>query len=49
MREIINQLMTKHTGQPLERIAKDVERDYIMDVDQAKQYGVIDEIITKHK
>jgi ATP-dependent Clp protease, protease subunit len=49
MREIINQLMTKHTGQPLDRIAKDVERDYIMNAEQAKQYGVIDEIITKHK
>ena len=49
MREIINQLLAKHTGQPVERIAKDVERDYIMDAQQAKEYGVVDEIITKHK
>jgi ATP-dependent Clp protease protease subunit len=49
MREIINQLMAKHTGQPVERIAKDVERDYIMDAQQAKEYGAVDEIITKHK
>jgi ATP-dependent Clp protease, protease subunit len=49
MREIINQLLAKHTGQPLERITKDVERDYIMNAQQSKEYGIIDEIITKHK
>ena len=49
MREIINQLLAKHTGQPIERITKDVERDYIMDAQQAKEYGVVDEIIVKHK
>ncbi len=49
MREIINQLLAKHTGQPIERITKDVDRDYIMDAQQAKEYGVVDEIITKHK
>ena len=49
MREIINQLLASHTGQPLERVAKDVDRDYIMNAQQAKEYGVVDEIITKHK
>jgi ATP-dependent Clp protease, protease subunit len=49
MREIINQLIANHTGQPLERIAKDVDRDYIMNAQQAKEYGIVDEIITKHK
>lgn len=49
MREITNSLLARHTGQPLERIAKDVERDYIMGADQAKEYGIIDEIISKHK
>ncbi|HWP85633.1 MAG TPA: ATP-dependent Clp endopeptidase proteolytic subunit ClpP [Terriglobia bacterium] len=49
MREITNQLLAKHTGQPLERITKDVERDYIMNAQQAKEYGIVDEIITKHK
>jgi len=49
MREIINQLLAKHTGQPLDRISKDVERDYIMNAEQAKEYGIVDEIITKHK
>ncbi|MBI3934856.1 MAG: ATP-dependent Clp endopeptidase proteolytic subunit ClpP [Acidobacteria bacterium] len=49
MREIINELIAKHTKQPLERITKDVERDYIMNAQQAKEYGIVDEIITKHK
>ncbi|MBI2820180.1 MAG: ATP-dependent Clp endopeptidase proteolytic subunit ClpP [Acidobacteria bacterium] len=49
MREIINQLLATHTGQSLERITKDVDRDYIMNAQQAKEYGVVDEIITKHK
>ena len=49
MREIINGLLAHHTSQPLERIAKDVERDYIMNAQQAKEYGIVDEIITKHK
>src|SRR5262249_44696646 len=49
MREIINGLLAKHTSQPIDRIAKDVERDYIMNAQQAKEYGIVDEIITKHK
>jgi len=49
MREITNNLLHKHTGQPLERIAKDVERDFIMNAEQAKTYGIVDEIISKHK
>jgi ATP-dependent Clp protease, protease subunit len=49
MREIINALLAHHTKQPLERIAKDVDRDYIMNTQQAREYGIVDEIITKHK
>lgn len=49
MREITNQLLAKHTGQPIEKIAKDVDRDYIMSAEQAKEYGIIDDIISKHK
>jgi ATP-dependent Clp protease protease subunit len=49
MRSTINQILSKHTGQPVERIEKDVERDYIMNPDQAKDYGMIDEIIFKHR
>jgi ATP-dependent Clp protease protease subunit len=39
--------MAKHTGQPLERIALDTERDYFMSGDEAKRYGLIDEVITR--
>jgi len=49
MREIMNQLVSKHTGQKLEKVEKDVERDFIMNAHQAKEYGIIDDIIYKHK
>ncbi|OFW37905.1 MAG: ATP-dependent Clp endopeptidase, proteolytic subunit ClpP [Acidobacteria bacterium RIFCSPLOWO2_12_FULL_60_22] len=49
LREITNQLLAKHTGQSVEKIARDVERDFIMNAAQAKEYGLIDEIIVKHK
>jgi ATP-dependent Clp protease protease subunit len=49
MREVTNAIISKHTRQPLEKISKDVERDYIMNAEQAKEYGIVDEIITKHK
>ena len=47
IREITNKLMSKHTSQPLERIERDVERDFIMNAQQAKEYGIIDEIIDR--
>ena len=49
MRTTINQLLAKHTGQTVDRIEKDVERDYIMNAEQAKEYGMIDEIIFKNR
>ena len=48
MREITNEVLAKHTGQPLERIQRDVERDFIMSAVQAKEYGIIDQIVDKH-
>ena len=48
MREITNNILVRHTGMSLERIEKDVERDYIMVAEQAKEYGIIDQIIHKH-
>ena len=45
MRELMNQIMARHTGQLLDRIEKDVERDFIMNAEQAKEYGIIDDII----
>ncbi len=47
MRSTLNKILAHHTRQPLERIEKDVERDYIMTASQAKEYGIIDEVISK--
>src|SRR5215475_13496192 len=43
MRDITNNILVRHTGQPLDRIQKDVERDYIMISEQAKEYGIVDQ------
>jgi ATP-dependent Clp protease protease subunit len=48
MRQMTNVILAKHTEQNLEKIEQDVERDYIMDAEQAKSYGIIDRIIEKH-
>ena len=47
IRELTNKLMSQNTGQPLDRIERDVERDFIMTAPQAKEYGIIDEIIDR--
>ena len=47
IREITNKLMSANTGQPLDRIERDVERDFIMNSAQAKEYGIIDDIIDR--
>jgi ATP-dependent Clp protease protease subunit len=49
MRTVINGLLAQHSGQAVEKVEKDVERDFIMSSTQAKEYGLIDEIITKHR
>ena len=45
----LNKLLAKNTGKPLPQIEKDVERDFFMDADEAKKYGIVDEIVTKSK
>ncbi len=45
MREILNQILARHSGQQLEKVEKDVERDFIMNAEQSKEYGIIDDII----
>jgi ATP-dependent Clp protease, protease subunit len=46
-REVLNNILAQHTGQPIERIAKDTDRDFYMDPQQAKEYGLVDDILTK--
>ena len=43
----LNEIMQKHTGQSLDRIDKDTDRDYFMGAGEAKEYGLIDEVVTK--
>ncbi len=47
MRRRLNEILCHHTGQPIERIAEDTERDYIMNADQSREYGIIDEVIER--
>ena len=49
MRDEINKIFTEHTEQPIEKIALDTERDFYMSPEQAKEYGIIDEIVEKRR
>ena len=46
-KEALNRLLSQHTGQPLEQVARDTERDYYMSAEEAKAYGVIDQVISE--
>ncbi|GAB6164660.1 ATP-dependent Clp protease proteolytic subunit [Thermostilla marina] len=46
-REVLNQILAEHTGQPIERIAKDTDRDFYMSAEEAKEYGLVDDILRK--
>lgn len=45
LKEKVNKILARHTGQPLEKIEKDTDRDFYLSVEEAKEYGVIDEVI----
>ncbi len=49
MRENLNQILSDATGQPIEKVARDVDRDYIMEPQQALDYGMIDRVITSRE
>jgi ATP-dependent Clp protease protease subunit len=49
IKDKINHILSKNTGQPLSKIEKDTDRDFYMTPEEAKEYGLIDEIIKKHK
>jgi ATP-dependent Clp protease protease subunit len=48
-RQLLDELLAEHTTQPLEKVKKDTDRDFIMTAEQAKEYGIIDEVITSRK
>jgi len=49
LREELNEIMAKHTGQPMDRINRDTERDFYMSGEQAKEYGQVDEVISRRE
>lgn len=49
VREQLNRVLAEHTGQPIERIAQDTERDHFLDSIEAKEYGLVDEVLDKRK
>lgn len=49
LREELNNVLAKHTGQPVERIAQDTERDHFLNSMEAKDYGLIDAVLDKRK
>ncbi len=48
-RQLLDEILSEHTGQSLDKIKKDTDRDFIMTAEQAKEYGIIDEVITTRK
>jgi ATP-dependent Clp protease protease subunit len=48
-RQLLDQLISEHTGQPLDKVGKDTDRDYILTAQEAVQYGIVDEVITTRK
>src|ERR671932_878856 len=48
-RRLLDELLAQHTGQPIERISQDTDRDFIMTSEQAKDYGIIDDVIASRK
>ncbi len=49
MKKRINEILAKHTGRPIEQIEKDTDRDYYMSAEEAKEYGIIDQILVKRE
>jgi ATP-dependent Clp protease protease subunit len=46
MRDLLDQILSRHTGQTVEQISKDTDRDFVLSAEQAKEYGIIDEVIS---
>jgi len=46
LKDDLNRMMAKHTGQPLKKLAKDVERDYFLSAEAACEYGIVDKVLT---
>ena len=49
MRQLLDQILAHHTGQPVEKVGTDTDRDFIMSADEAKAYGIVDQILTNRE
>jgi ATP-dependent Clp protease protease subunit len=49
LRRLLDEILAKHTGQDIKKISQDTDRDFIMTAEDAKKYGILDEIVTKRK
>ena len=49
MRDKLNRILAEHTGQPLERVARDTDRDYWLDAEEAREYGLVDRVVKRGK
>ncbi len=49
MRDLMSQILAEHTGQPVEKIDKDTDRDFVLSAEEAKEYGMIDEVISRRE
>ena len=49
IKDRLNQILSFHTKQPLEKLANDADRDFIMDAAQAKDYGIVDQVISRRE
>src|SRR5947207_3796760 len=46
-RQTLNEILSHHTGKPVDKVAKDVDRDYYLNAEQSKEYGLVDEVLLK--
>ena len=49
MRALVNEILAQHTGRPFERITRDTDRDFILDAEQAVEYGLVDEVLSNRQ
>jgi ATP-dependent Clp protease protease subunit len=49
MRSLLEQILSRHTGVPEEQVRRDIERDKILTADEAKAYGIVDEVLSSRK
>lgn len=47
--DVLKDLIVKHTGQPMEKVTHDTDRDFYLNAEQAVEYGIVDEVLTKPK